>query len=163
MQQNYFYSPTKGKLSLKEMNREILNYIKEDQQRRYNLVIGTDSQGKDEVNFVTAVIIHRIGKGGRYFWEKSKKKKINSLRHRIWEEVTASLNLAQNLIGNFKDFIIRENSPFYENLEIHIDIGEKGPTREMIKEVVAMVNGNGFKAKVKPDAYGASTAADRHT
>ncbi len=145
------------------MNREILNYIKEDQQRRYNLIIGTDSQGKDEVNFVTAVIIHRIGKGGRYFWEKSKKKKINSLRHRIWEEVTASLNLAQDLIGNFKDFIIRENSPFYENLEIHIDIGEKGPTREMIKEVVTMVNGNGFKAKVKPDAYGASTAADRYT
>ena len=160
---NTFHSPTKGPMSLKEVTKDILGFVKEDHKREYNLVIGSDSHGQGEVDFVTAIVIHRIGKGGRYFWKRSKKIKTNSLRHKVWQEVTFSLDLAQNLIGDLKDFIIRENSPFYENLEIHIDVGENGPTREMIKEVVAAVNGNGFKAKIKPDAYGASVAADRHT
>ncbi|MBU3957376.1 ribonuclease H-like YkuK family protein, partial [Patescibacteria group bacterium] len=38
-----------------------------------------------------------------------------------------------------------------------------GPTREMIKEVVGMVNGNGFVAKTKPESYGAFVVADKHT
>jgi len=33
----------------------------------------------------------------------------------------------------------------------------------MIKEVVGMVRGSGYNAKTKPDAYGASAVADRHT
>jgi len=33
----------------------------------------------------------------------------------------------------------------------------------MIKEVVGMVTGNGFTAKTKPDSYGASKVADKHT
>ena len=48
-------------------------------------------------------------------------------------------------------------------LEIHIDVGEQGPTREMIKEVVGMVNGNGFEARTKPEAFGACCVADKHT
>ena len=49
------------------------------------------------------------------------------------------------------------------NLEIHIDVGEHGDTRDMIKEVVGMVTGNGYVAKTKPEAYGASYVADKHT
>jgi len=48
-------------------------------------------------------------------------------------------------------------------LEIHIDVGEVGPTREMIKEVVGMVTGSGFTAKTKPEAYGAASVADKYT
>jgi len=33
----------------------------------------------------------------------------------------------------------------------------------MIREVVGMVNGNGFYARTKPDAYGATSVADKHT
>jgi hypothetical protein len=33
----------------------------------------------------------------------------------------------------------------------------------MIREVVGMVNGNGFTAKTKPDSWAASTVADKHT
>jgi len=42
-------------------------------------------------------------------------------------------------------------------------VGEVGPTREMIKEVVGMVTGSGFVAKTKPEAYGAAVVADKHT
>ena len=48
-------------------------------------------------------------------------------------------------------------------LEIHIDVGRSGETRDMIKEVVGMVTGNGYTAKTKPDSYGASKVADKHT
>ncbi|MCK4816393.1 hypothetical protein KA005_11550, partial [bacterium] len=58
--------------------------------------------------------------------------------------------------------IRKKISPAKYDLEIHIDVGPLGPTREMIREVVGMVNGNGFTAKTKPEAWGASTVADKH-
>jgi uncharacterized protein len=54
-------------------------------------------------------------------------------------------------------------SPAKYDLEIHIDVGPLGPTRDMIREVVGMVNGNGYVAKTKPDSWGASSVADKHT
>ncbi|MGB4390477.1 MAG: ribonuclease H-like YkuK family protein, partial [Bacillota bacterium] len=48
-------------------------------------------------------------------------------------------------------------------LEIHLDIGSRGDTRSIIKEVAGMVSGTGFPAYIKPNAYGASSVADRHT
>ena len=48
-------------------------------------------------------------------------------------------------------------------LEIHVDVGTKGDTREMINEIVGMIRGSGYSVKTKPEAYGASNVADRHT
>jgi hypothetical protein len=160
-----FISPTKGKLTTDEVISEIVEFIGEDKQVSYTLVIGTDSQekrlnGVREIDFVTAVVIHRHGKGGRYFWLKTKKQKIYSLRDKIYAETLASLELAQDLVPILKD-VLRGLAPY--DLEIHIDVGEVGPTREMIKEVVGMVTGNGFAAKIKPESYGAFSVADKHT
>ena len=71
-------------------------------------------------------------------------------KRKIAQEFLPSLN--KKLNGNHN----------YE-LEIHIDVGRVGETRDMIKEVVGMVTGNGFTAKTKPDSYGASKVADKHT
>lgn len=160
-----FISPTKGKLTTDEVVSEIVGFIGEDKQVSYTLVIGTDSQekrlnGVREIDFVTAVVIHRHGKGGRYFWTRTKKQKIYSLRDKIYAETLASLELAQNLVPILKDALMGL-APY--DLEIHIDVGEVGPTREMIKEVVGMVTGNGFTAKTKPESYGAFVVADKHT
>ena len=46
---------------------------------------------------------------------------------------------------------------------IHVDIGNVGPTRELINEVTAMIRGSGFTVQTKPYSYGASKVADRHT
>jgi len=70
-----------------------------------------------------------------------------------------SLDTAQE----FVPLLRRAVSPAKYDLEIHIDVGSLGPTRDMIKEVVGMVTGNGFVAKTKPEAWGASTVADKHT
>ncbi len=48
-------------------------------------------------------------------------------------------------------------------MEIHVDVGNNGPTRSLIKEIVGMIEGMGFVAKVKPDSFGASRVAHRHT
>ena len=159
-----FFSPSKGELTLEELVLEIQKYIKEEPDQLYRLVIGTDSQirgsnGSSEIFFVTAVVIHRIGFGGRYFWSREKRAQKMFLRDRIYTETLLSLQLASSLIP-----LIRNAVPdgLYE-LEIHIDVGPNGATRDMIKEVVGMVSGNGFTAKTKPDSYGAYVVADRHT
>ena len=48
-------------------------------------------------------------------------------------------------------------------LEIHVDVGQRGETRAMIKEVAGMITGFGFSCKTKPDSFGASHVADKHT
>lgn len=164
--ENNFFSPTKGKLSREETIAAIINFLQEEPEASYSLVIGTDSQehkinGESEIDFVTAVVAHRRGYGGRYFWQKIKKYKIHNLRQKIYTETLLSLEMAQVLVPQVKEKLNGQVSKY--DLEIHIDVGEKGETREMIKEVVGMVVGNGFCAKTKPEAYGASAVADKHT
>ena len=45
----------------------------------------------------------------------------------------------------------------------HLDVGDKGETREIIRELVGMVTGSGYAARTKPDSFGASKVADRHS
>ena len=49
------------------------------------------------------------------------------------------------------------------DVEIHLDVGNNGATKTLIKEVVGMVVGSGFNARIKPDSYGASSVADKYT
>lgn len=159
-----FWNPTKGELSLQNVVREISDFINEDSQASYRVVIGSDSQAKRingmaEIDFVSAVVIHRIGRGGRYFWTKQRQLRECVLREKIYTETLLSLQLAEKLVP-----LLRREIPASKyDLEIHIDVGPIGPTREMIKEVVGMVTGSGYTAKTKPESYGASTIADKHT
>ena len=160
-----FISPTKGEVTTPQMIEEVAEFVGQVPSAFYRLVIGTDSQSrriesnKTEIDFVTAVIVHRIGHGARYFWKKEKQIKTPVLREKIYTETLMSLNIAQEIVPDLR----RAVSPAKYDLEIHIDVGSLGPTREMIKEVVGMVNGNGFEAKIKPDSWGASSVADKHT
>ena len=159
-----FNSPTKGELTVEVVIGDVSNFVKDEPGSYYRLVIGTDSQiksvgGKPQIDYVTAVVIHRKGRGARYFWKKEKKDKVPVLRDKIYTETLISLSTAQELVPLFRKAI----SPAKYDFEIHIDVGPIGPTRDMIKEVVGMVTGNGFVAKTKPEAWGASSVADKHT
>src|SRR3989344_7163499 len=159
-----FSSPTKGSLDLKEVIDEISKFINENSESSYRVVIGSDSQARHshnapEIDFVSAIVVHRIGHGGRYFYKKEKQKKKYVLRDKIYTETLMSLQLAEEVVPELRKAIPASTY----DLEIHIDVGPLGPTRDMIKEVVGMVNGNGFKAKTKPDSWGASSVADKHT
>ncbi len=159
-----FTSPTLGSLTPGEAVTEISKFIDEEPDRFYRVVIGSDSQakrvdGKNVIDFVTALIVHRAGVGARYFWRRQRVEKKPILREKIYTETLMSLFTAQEVVPILRSLV---PSSKYD-LEVHIDVGPLGPTRDMIKEVVGMVNGNGFKAKTKPDSWGASHVADKHT
>jgi len=156
-----FHNPTLGKMNLTRVVQEILAFMEIDQKRRYDIIVGTDSEGNGKVDFVTAIVIHRIGRGGRYFWKREFKNGINHLRPKIYQETNFSLETAQELLAGLKKHW-QKIEPQNYNFEIHVDVGENGKTRDMIKEVVGMVRGNGFNVKTKPESYGASTVADKH-
>ncbi len=157
----YFNSPTEGRLNLKETYDSIIKYMQSEPEREYKLVIGTDSQTMEKgVQFVTAVIIYRVGKGGRFFYRRMRENIGRSLRQRIFYETAKSLEVASKMTH-----MLAEDDTCNDNLhvEIHLDVGRKGPTNEMVKEVVGMVTGSGYGAKIKPDSYGASKVADKYT
>lgn len=157
-----FNSPSKGKLNLDKVIEEIGAYIGKEPDKNYNLVIGTDANGSAVADFISAIIVHRVGFGGIYFWRKAERRKVYSLRDKIYKEVNISLELTQEFILKFKNSFSEKKLENY-NFEIHVDVGNGGQTREMIKEVVGMVRGNGFEVRTKPDAYGASKIADKYT
>ncbi len=153
-----FISPTYGRLLLTDVVKRVAEYAK-DAPAGFRLIIGTDSRlvGLGAAEFVSAIVVHKIGAGGIYFWYKTRQTKMGILRSRIYQEATQSIELAERLIVDPRFLSISGH------LEIHIDVGEKGETRDLIREVVGMVTGNGFEAKTKPEAFGASHVADRHT
>lgn len=158
-----FNNPSKGLMKVGEMVDDIAGFVDEEPGSFYSLIIGSDSQargsnGKTEVDFVTAVVVYRKGKGARYYWRKKKSFKAPILRDKIYTETLMSLDVAQEIVPEIRKVV----SPAKYDLEIHIDVGPLGPTRDMIREVVGMVNGNGFTAKTKPDSWGASSVADKH-
>ncbi len=71
------------------------------------------------------------------------------------------MKTAQDILGQLGISLKNADEPNYD-FQIHIDVGQNGPTRDMIKEVVGMVRGNGFKAKIKPESYAASSIADKY-
>lgn len=154
-----FHSPTKGALSFDAMFDEIVTYVEAEPAASYKLIIGTDSQAReDSIVFVSAVVIHRQGKGARYFYNRRTQRRITSLRQKIFYETSLSLGLASQVAER-----LSENGYASLNVEIHLDVGRKGETRDLIREIVGMVTGSGFDAKIKPDSYGASKVADKYT
>jgi predicted RNase H-related nuclease YkuK (DUF458 family) len=154
-----FYSPSRGALSFDRMFEEIVGFVAEAPEEPYTLIVGSDSQAREhEVSFVTAVVIHRVGRGARYFYQRRTHRPMASLRQKIFYEASLSLALAGRLAER-----LSENGYAQLNVEIHLDIGQGGDTRTLIREIVGMVTGSGFDAKIKPDAYGASKVADRYT
>ncbi|WP_027364310.1 ribonuclease H-like YkuK family protein [Desulfotruncus alcoholivorax] len=153
-----FISPSKGRLSFDKMMKDITEYIKGLPLSSYKIIIGTDSMVREETCFITAVVVHRLGKGARYYYRKIKHRKIKSIRQKVFYETALSLELGGQIAKFFSE------SGFAElQVEIHIDVGLQGETKSLIKEVVGMVTGSGFQAKIKPEAYGASSVADKHT
>ncbi len=157
-----FHSWSNGTLTLGEVFREIVRYVAEQPERSYRIIVGSDSAARNPVSLVTAVTIWRIGNGGRHFWVVSEKKTFHTLRDRIYEEAVQSITLAQELRSGLRDKL-GEEFLWDDKIQVHIDVGENGPTRDLIDQVVGMVKGFGFEAVIKPGAFGASQVADRHT
>jgi len=157
LERQTFHKSDGGRIELEEVVEEIIRYIKDDPTARYKVIIGTDSEDHNGVDFVSAVVVLRIGRGGRYFWRRVRDDKKYVLRDRIYQEVLLSLKLAEETVN-----LLRAKEFWEYDFEIHVDVGVNGETKMMLAEVVGMVRGSGFEAKIKPESFGASCVADRH-
>ncbi len=157
-----FHSWSKGTLTLTRVFDEIISYIKSQPERSYQIIIGSDSAARSPVSLITAVTIRRVGNGAVHFWVESDKKIFHTFRDRIYEEAMQSITLAQEFRSGLREKF-GEDFFWNDKIQVHIDVGENGPTREMIDQVVGMVKGFGFQAVIKPGSFGASQVADRHT
>ena len=157
---NDFKSPTYGTLDFDQVLIKLMEYVGSEPGLEYELIIGTDSmpQAHASAEFVSAIVVHRKNRGGIYFWSKRHETSLHSLRQRIFQEALHSLKLAEQLIEKLKQKNILDF-----NLTIHVDVGPNGATKKMLHEIVGMIKGNGFAVKTKPESYGASSVADRHT
>jgi predicted RNase H-related nuclease YkuK (DUF458 family) len=159
-----FYNPTKGNLSFQKVVEEIVSYISEKPEKFYDIIVGCDSSSGEEPNFPVAIVVLRVGQGGRFFLKKIRysNKRFYNLKQRILEEVLLSCQLALNLKDVLEEKTKGKNYNFQFRY-IHVDIGENGATKDMIKEVIGLIKGNGFEPKIKPEAFVASTVADRYS
>lgn len=153
-----FYSPTRGRLNLEQVVDDILSYISEGRDYQYKLIVGSDSQSREVTCFVTAIILHRVGKGARYYYTREFDRRLTSMRQRIFYETSLSLDMADKLLA-----CLSQRGKDDLKVEIHLDVGTHGETKEMVKEIIGMVVGSGFDARIKPDACGATKVADRYT
>ena len=155
-----FQSPTYGDIDLPGIREKILLFLAKEPEKKYQIVVGTDSQPHNGsgVDFVTAIVVHCIGTGGIYFWRRTVNKKKYVLRQRMYEEATMSLEMAETVLA-----LLHKDGITKYDVEIHVDIGKFGDTRDMISEIVGMIRGSGYAVKIKPDSYGASKVADRYT
>jgi hypothetical protein len=161
-----FNSPSGKKFNTLEVVSEIIDFMKQDEKKSYKITIGTDSEvlADKTADFVTAVVIHRIGNGGRYFWRRKTFGNFYNLRDRIISEVLLSLDIGKEILTELKKLINTEwknNGPDW-SFEIHVDVGENGETKSMIQEVVGMIRAYNFEVITKPQSYAASNVADRY-
>ena len=163
----YFFNPTKGDLKIEKVVEEIINYISEKPEKFYDVIVGCDSSSGTEPHFPLAVVVLRVGEGGRFFLKKIdyKGRIFYNWKQRILEEVYLSCQFALYLRENFEKVIERlgKANLNYQFRYIHADVGENGKTRDMIKEVTGLIKGNGFERKIKPESFAASSVADRYS
>jgi len=123
----------------------------------YEVWIGSDSYVRNaikKVQYSTCIVLYKQGKGGRIFISKSMEPMVDSLRQRLMNEVWMSLETC---------FEFKELLPSNTEIVVDLDINKsrKHKSGNYCEELVGMVVGQGFKCRVKPDAWAAQSAADR--
>lgn len=155
-----FNSKTHGVLDFKGVVGKVLEYMDFVPSAQYSFIIGTDSTGNNsgkDIDYITAVLVHRVGFGGIYFWHK-RPGIGHSLYDRVFTESAMSLEFASAFLDELKN---RNANNF--SFEIHVDVGNNGKTKEIITQVVGMIKSSGYNVVTKPYSYVASKVADRYT
>ncbi|WP_042122575.1 ribonuclease H-like YkuK family protein [Paenibacillus senegalensis] len=169
-----FQNVSESGFSLEQVFRRILRFISQHPQYAYHFVIGTDSQvHKGCTMFVTGIVIHRLGKGAwACYREVVIPRELTSIKEKLSMETTLSQEVASYFTE--EEFYKMEEPllPYVykgASLETFIDIDAGtipviNKTAQYVQEMVERVNAMGtYEARVKPDAYAASSYANRYT
>lgn len=161
----HFYNPSRGNLTFEELISEIINWMRQKPDKFYEIIVGCDSSSGDDPNFPLAIVVLRYKEGGRFFLKRISypNQIFASWRQRILQEVLLSCELALILKEKLQKEVEKIKTINYEFKYIHADVGENGRTKDMIREVISLIRGNGFEPKIKPESYVASVVADRYS
>lgn len=116
------------------------------------LHIGTDSKHRGGwTDFVTVLVVHHRGRGGRAFYRRERVRGNLSLANKLIHEAELSLAAARPL----SEEITRE-------IILHVDANEDRRHRssDYASMLAGMVMGNGFQVLLKPDSWCATHVAD---
>jgi len=157
LRETTYNSITYGKLSETEMFDKIAQLVQLYKDEDFVITVGTDSQTYSRTKVITVVCVHRVGKGGIFFYSSEHLKPINNLRVKIYNETMRSIELARKLTN----FLFERELDF--SLFVHLDIGrsKQGKTAALISELMGWVIAEGFQPEIKPNSYAASVIADR--
>lgn len=154
-------------VSYSEMIKVIADYIRTNPSESYDITVGTDSQTHKYCRMVEVIAVCRIGDGGIFFFHREDIPKIKVLKEKIIEETNRSIANAVGFIDALQSELLEDNIDldimFDENrlsFAVHADIGRRGKTKELIKEICGWIEASGFEARIKPDSYAASGVAN---
>lgn len=143
------------KITKHQLIKEIVKFLNDDEYE-YKVLVGTDSECfNDKVDFVSVIVIHRVGYGARYFWQRKIYNRSFSLHERLWQEALLSLNIGQEILK----FLIKEKAKFH--FELHLDLSTTGKSSSSLKEIINLIRSYGFEVRIKPESYAATKIADR--
>ena len=137
-----------------EVRKEIVR--EKENGNQLKVCIGTDSQvrGK-ETFFATVIVFIRKGKGGFMFIQNETTKQKMSIKERMLNEVTRSIDIAYKLCRIFTLYDV--------DMEVHADINTDPnfKSNDAFKEAMGYIMGMGFVFKAKPHAFASSSCADK--
>ena len=156
-------SPTYGEVTIKEVAKIIKNKVLSC-PGKYDLMIGTDSQNHERTKMVSVIALHNVGHGGIFFYNTQYIPKIKNINRKILHETSLSLSLASELISELEN-LIEEDFDYseYIHLQIHVDAGNNGDSKQTIPEIVGWIKSCGYDVTVKPDSYAASSIANKYS
>lgn len=153
---DFWFSGAGQRIDYETLIDEIRKHSKEQGQ----VYIGTDSHiANKHCIYSTAVCLHGAEDqiGGKYFFQRDKfeRDRFPTLMERIMHEVENTVSTALKIL---------EECPKVQ-IELHLDISpsdKQEKTSRFADMMIGYAKGVGFPCKVKPDAFAASTVADKH-
>lgn len=159
-------------MTFEEVFEHITEFMKLNPKGNFRLMVGTDSQvHRSYTTFITGIVIQNVGEG---VWACIKKviipRKMEKLHERISLELSYTEEVVFMLTEERKTELIQIVLPYlYQGasftIEGHIDIGagKRNKTSEFVKEMVTRMESMGIEPKIKPNAFVASSYANRYT
>ncbi|MED4205779.1 ribonuclease H-like YkuK family protein [Neobacillus mesonae] len=159
-------------MSFEHVFKRIIEFMNAAPSGNFRLMVGTDSQvHKRHTVFITGIVIQNEGKG---VWACIKKVVVPRKMTQLHERISLELSLTEEIVALFteerKNELIDIVLPhIYKgatfSMEGHIDIGagKRNKTSEFVKEMVTRMESMGVEPKIKPNAFVASSYANRYT
>ncbi|KKK38656.1 hypothetical protein WQ57_07885 [Mesobacillus campisalis] len=159
-------------MTFEQVFGRILKFMIRNPTGNYRLMVGTDSQVHcDRTVFITGIVIQNAGKGA---WACIRESIIPRKMLHLHERISYETSLTEEIVYLFSeehknrmiDIVlphIYKGATF--TMEGHLDIGagKRNKTREFVKEMVSRLESIGVEPKIKPEAFVASSYANRYT